>query len=287
MVHAGGKVVLVGEYAVVDGAPAWVAAVDRGVTCEVSPATTVEIETPGDDRFVRAALTEVQAPPARYCFSDWRPVASDTKVGLGGSAAATVAAVVAAWGQAGGRGTPLEVHRTAHRVHAGVQGSGSGIDVAASAFGGVLSYAPRRGVLPGPDIVPTVVFTGQSASTGPRVSRYLAWADRQRFVDQSTALSDRFPSDPIGVMRQSRQLLQSMAVAAGIDYWTDAIGAVVASAEQHGGAAKPSGAGGGDIVVALFADIQARAAFLRDVSQLGFLHIPVSLAPAAHLRSSH
>ena len=49
-----GKLVLIGEYAVLDGAPAWVAAVDRGVTCEVWEGEGIEV--PQDDRFVRAAL---------------------------------------------------------------------------------------------------------------------------------------------------------------------------------------------------------------------------------------
>ena len=59
MIHvtAPGKLVLLGEYAVLDGAPSIVAAVDRGVSCEASASPTLTIETPGgDDRFVRAAI---------------------------------------------------------------------------------------------------------------------------------------------------------------------------------------------------------------------------------------
>ena len=55
---APGKLFLVGEYAVLDGAPAVVAAVDRGVRCEAWPGGEgLRIETPtGDDRFARPAL---------------------------------------------------------------------------------------------------------------------------------------------------------------------------------------------------------------------------------------
>lgn len=285
-VVAGGKVVLVGEYAVIDGAPAWVAAVDRGVQCEIGPSSTFLIETPGDDRFVRAALRSVEAPAARYRFSDWRPVPSESKAGLGSSAAATVAAVVAGWAAAGVAGSPFELHRTAARIHRDVQGSGSGIDVAASAFGGVLCFSPHRGVTPGPELVPTVVFTGRSASTGPRVAQYLAWAGREPFVTRSTELSEAFPDDPVQILRHAGRLLRDMADAAGIAYWTPEIDTIVAAAERRGGAAKPSGAGGGDIVVALFDDLQARASFLHDMERAGFLHIPVGLAPGAHLVSS-
>ncbi len=285
-VVAGGKIVLLGEYAVVDGGPAWVAAVDRGVACRVTSAPALEIVTPGDDRFVRAALTEVRAPAARYTFADWRPVEATTKVGLGGSAAATVAAVLAGLSARGAAARPAEVHEIAHRVHHGVQGSGSGIDVAASALGGVLRFQPGRDVLPGPPIVPVVVFSGASARTGPRVQQYLAWSPRQAFVADSTALVEAFPDSPIPALREAGRLLRAMAEQAGIAYWTEAIDRIVQLAEAHGGAAKPSGAGGGDVCVALFDDPEAEERFVDDVKSAGFLHIPIALARSAHLTSS-
>ena len=56
---APGKLMIAGEYAVLDGAPALVLAVDRGVKCSVTPADTLSISTPdGDDRFVRPALAQ-------------------------------------------------------------------------------------------------------------------------------------------------------------------------------------------------------------------------------------
>ena len=50
-----GKLVLLGEYAVLDGAPSIVLAIDRGVSCQGWPGgDALHIETPtGDDRFVR------------------------------------------------------------------------------------------------------------------------------------------------------------------------------------------------------------------------------------------
>ena len=89
--RAPGKLVLVGEYAVLDGAPAVVAAVDRGVACAVSPAPDRRIETPGDARFARATLETLGAPPARYRFSDWNP--SPTATALYTMARPAVAAV--------------------------------------------------------------------------------------------------------------------------------------------------------------------------------------------------
>ena len=72
---APGKLVVLGEYAVLDDAPCLAVAVDSGVGCEVSAADELLISTPtGDDRFVRAALTSLGSPPGRYAFHDVRPL---------------------------------------------------------------------------------------------------------------------------------------------------------------------------------------------------------------------
>ncbi|MCB9687127.1 MAG: hypothetical protein H6738_17170 [Alphaproteobacteria bacterium] len=277
-IEAPGKVVLLGEYAVLDGAPALVAAVDRGVSCEVLPSETLSWRTPGDDRFVSAAL--VGAPPATYVFADWNPVASDDKPGLGGSAAATVAAVAAAARVRGEALSAAELFERAVAVHRAVQGSGSGIDVAASAHGGVLRFqgGVARPIAP---VTPAVVYTGRSASTGPRVQRYLALPDRRAFVDRSAELVAWFEERPVEATREAASLLRSMSEQAGIDYWTDAIDALARLAERHGGAAKPSGAGGGDVVVGFFEDPAERAAFERHAASLGLLPIPVRIARGA------
>jgi phosphomevalonate kinase len=276
-VVAPGKLVLLGEYAVLDGAPSVVLAVDRGVVCEVSPSDALSIETPtGDDRFVRAALVAVSAPPACYRFSDARPVPGP-KVGLGGSAAATVAAVVA------GRGSAEGAFPVALAVHRQVQGSGSGIDVAASVFGGLLRYEAELATPLSVSLCLSVVYSGQSAQTGPRVERYLAQADRREFVADSRALVDSFPSDPVGALRSSGRLLRRMALDARLDYWTRGIDKLVSLAFIYGGGAKPSGAGGGDIVVALFPDDESRLAFEGAACGEGFDVIDASPAPGVTL----
>jgi phosphomevalonate kinase len=256
---ASGKLVLLGEYAVVDGGAALVLAVAQGVRCTVSPAAVLEIETPaGDDRFARAALAAIGAPHARYRFSDREPLTTPGKPGFGGSAAATVAAL-----RAGGfRGTRAELTALGMQVHQGVQGSGSGVDVAAAAHGGGLRF--QRGQCEPLQLpTPVVVYTGESASTGPRVERYRSWADRAQFVERSDTLVDQFLTDPMGVTREAWRLLTEMADAAGIPYRTPAIDQLVAMAEAAGGAAKPSGAGGGDSVVALVPDAESFASSVR------------------------
>lgn len=276
---APGKIVVLGEYAVVDGAPALVAAVDRGVACTVSPADAFRIETPGsDDRFVRPALVQAMAPSGDYRFTPWRPFDAPYKVGLGTSAAAAVVAVGAAFARQDGRWDREAIFVIARRVHLEVQGSGSGIDVAASTFGGLVRYRPDRPEpLPCPDWEPVVVWSGKSASTGPRVQRYLAFAGRTAFVADSEALVHAFPDDPVPVMRQARRLLEGMARDAGLDYRTPALDRIAELAEAHGGAAKASGAGGGDVAIAIVPDPEARAAFVAACAREGLPRVPVEL----------
>ena len=266
-VTAPGKLVVLGEYAVLEGAPALVAAVDRGVRCEVLEGDG--IETPGDDRFVRAALNG--APKRRYRFTDWNPVTLADKPGFGGSAAATVAACLAGFGPGG-------LLERALRVHHDVQGSGSGIDVWASVHGGLRAW-PHGDAHP---IAPLcAVYSGQSARTGPRVKRFQAWGarERQAFARESTELLD-LPL--IEALAAGYALLKSMSAQAGIDYDTPALARIAALAADHGGAAKPSGAGGGDVAVACIPDPEARVQFERACALEGLPPIAVRVVGGAH-----
>ena len=265
-ITAPGKAVVVGEYAVVDGAPAIVAAIDVGVDCTVTPAPRViATSAVGDTRFVDAALAAAHAPPGHYAFGLHRPPALPGKPGLGGSAAATVAAVWAARHAAGHPEDRDATWALATAIHRDVQGSGSGIDVAASTYGGLLRFMPDKRPL-AVDRPPgrlRLVYSGASADTGPRVARYRAWdpSARAAFVAASAACVDRFGEDPLGALRDNARLLASMAHATGIAYRTPALDRIAAHAAAVGGAAKPSGAGGGDIAVAWLPDDDAAAAF--------------------------
>ncbi len=270
---APGKLVLAGEYAVVDGAPAVVMAIDRGVRCEVRlGGTQVSIETPGgDDRFVTPALQG--APPGRYRFADHRPVDLPGKPGFGGSAAACVAACIAA-------GRPAH---DAVAIHRRVQGGGSGIDVLASVHGAVHRFhgdAAEPVAVP----MPVIVYSGRSARTGPRVQAWRAWSDtaaRAAFIAASTRLVEGFEADPIASARESWALLCAMAAAAGIAYRTPALDRIVTLATDRDGAARPSGAGGGDVAVAWLPDDDARADFADACRAAGFPVIDAAVAGPA------
>ena len=64
-VLAPGKLVLIGEYAVLDGAPAAVLAINRGVRCEIRPGAGI-ITPDGDTRFVAPALAGAPAAQDRF-----------------------------------------------------------------------------------------------------------------------------------------------------------------------------------------------------------------------------
>ena len=267
-IHAPGKLMIAGEYAVLDGAPALVLAVDRGVQCEVTTSDSLEITTPdGDDRFVRPVL---KGTTKHYTFSSWNPTDLPEKPGFGGSAAACVAACVAA-------GRPAT---DALQIHREVQGGGSGADVAASIHGGMIRFQAGHITAVAP-VHPVVVWSGKSAKTQPLIDQYRAWTDRSDFVRESTAIVDTFHEDPVARLLDNAHLLQHMAVEAGLHYATPRLAAIASVAQQYGGAAKPSGAGGGDCAIALFRDKGAESDFLAACQHRGWTVIDVSVAPGA------
>jgi phosphomevalonate kinase len=174
-VNAPAKLVLTGEYAVLEpDALAVVAAVDRYTEAQVQSSGTMRLTAPALD------LSDV---PAAYANGKWalvQPHAQASfvsealsvtlryleeggvtlspfqltlspalaeggiKIGLGGSAAATVAAVAAVLEAFGVPAEPGVVYRLGAIAHLVAQGSGSGIDVAASAFGGVLAFSSHH-----------------------------------------------------------------------------------------------------------------------------------------------
>ncbi len=268
-VLAPGKLMIAGEYAVLDGAPALVLAVNRGVRCIVEESDTLEIITPdGDDRFVRPVLKDT---PSKYTFSAWNPTDLPEKPGFGGSAAACVAACIAA-------GTPAE---EAISIHRAVQGGGSGADVAASIHGGMIRFHAGQSTSVSP-VRPVVIWSGKSAKTQPLIDQYRSWSDRSDFVRESAAIVDSFHEDPVARLQENAHLLQHMAIVSGLRYATPRLAAIASTAQRYGGAAKPSGAGGGDCAIALFPDPEAEQAFRSDCLKRGWTLIDVDVASGTH-----
>jgi len=206
--RAPGKLVVLGEYAVLSGAPALVMAVDRYCRASIGPSTDTrchlrtcrpepELHDAEIGEFTGVALVDgisrlasFAAVPAWSATLDSAPLYSvGAKLGLGSSAAALCAwaGVWAAYADQSGVPWPepslhglIEVHRAFQH------GAGSGLDVAASFTGGVVAFrldeqsAPHISSVRLPNSVGFAgVFPGSSASTPGLVARYHSWAAEQ------------------------------------------------------------------------------------------------------------
>lgn len=174
-VSAPAKLVLTGEHAVLEpDRLAVVAAVARETEARIAPSPAMRLTAPALDLADAPAryadgrwsldtphaqagfVSEALSVSLRYLEEGGAEIApfhlelspalteNGLKVGLGGSAAtsvAIVAAVLAAFGTEPEAGL---VYRLAAIAHLNAQGSGSGIDVAASAFGGVLAFSSHH-----------------------------------------------------------------------------------------------------------------------------------------------
>jgi phosphomevalonate kinase len=282
--RAPGKLVLLGEYAVLDGAPAVVVAIDRGVECQATVGgSELHISTPSDQRFVSATLRHVQAPAGHYVFTQYNPCNTPQKAGIGLSAAATVAATLAGQCLCNREIRRSQLFAVANKIHREVQEGGSGVDIAASTFGGLLLFQSGQVQELEHSLVENmaVVWAQKPALTGPRVKAYRSWLKRSPFVEESHQVTAAFAQEPLEALKKGRILLESMAAEAGIDYRTAELDHIVRLAEAHGGAAKPSGAGGGDCAVALFNNLADKHAFSNACQHDGLIVIPTQVAKGA------
>ncbi len=181
---------LMGEHAVLYGRRALVAAVERYITVRLVPRrdekvvifselgqyeTTLEKVALVDPfKFVLQTVRELRQEIARGFELHIESQFSHT-LGLGSSAAVTVATLAALGAYSGRNREAREMHNTALRVVREVQGVGSGADLAASIFGGVVEYRAdpcEIEALPG-GFPLTVVYSGHKVPT-PEVIRQVA-----------------------------------------------------------------------------------------------------------------
>ena len=139
---APGKVVLSGEYAVLDGAPAVAMAVDRRAVASVSDNATNEcrvvtegFESSGDARYrIVEAVCGARPAGRDFTLDTAAFIVDGRKLGIGSSAALTVALVAALQQGRDIFQDALQAHRRFQR------GAGSGVDVAAAVTGGLIEY---------------------------------------------------------------------------------------------------------------------------------------------------
>ncbi len=181
---------LLGEHAVLRGRPAVVAAVEPRLTVEARPRPDrrVGVESPfGSVSLSREELRPPWTGPLRFAMAATAAasevfdggcalsIRSDipSDVGLGSSAAVTVATIGALHALAGRAPAPHDVHAAALAAIRAVQGTGSGADAAASIWGGAVQYrADPVEVRPLGAVPPlTLVYCGYKRSTPEVVAR--------------------------------------------------------------------------------------------------------------------
>jgi len=302
---APGKLILTGEYAVLDGAPALVIAVDRRAIARVRAGAPR-----GSSAFLLAVASELAArrgasDPAAAAALEIAVDSSAfydglTKLGLGSSAAVTVVATALAIGATGSGGIDRnEVLTIASAAHASAQAErgarGSGADIAAAVHGGTIVFTAGRidrrtwprtvRVLP--------FFTGSSADTPTLIARVTAArTERRSEVDAAlaavgdasraacaalTAPADLAATAVIGAIALAAAALDRLALATQLDLVPDCVRAARSAMSRFGGTAKTTGAGGGDVGFAVIPATADVTSATRSLIEAGCRPLPLSV----------
>ncbi|MDY7229657.1 mevalonate kinase family protein [Hyalangium rubrum] len=333
---APGKLFLSGEYAVLWGGVARVAAVAPRTTALVRQRADARVhvcleegalagtttpkgvrwerEVPPGFAFVARTLDEALRAHGRQSVGFELAVAPSAvgpgglKLGMGGSACATVLAADATRFILEDRFDALKLALVAHTLGQG--GKGSGGDVAASFAGGVLRYrrydvsvlmaassaggfraalmeAPPVDVwrLPAPKVALAYAFTGESASTKVLIAQVESRRDeaaRQAFVARSDALGHDIEAGLGGgdfrafseAVTAQQALLQELGPTE-----TEAMRRILAIASAYGCAGKQSGAGGGDGCILFAPSVEARAELMKGLEARGFHAMTLEVEP--------
>ncbi|HEX7368865.1 MAG TPA: hypothetical protein VF284_01110 [Rhodanobacteraceae bacterium] len=325
---APGKLVLLGEYAVLHGAPALVLAVDRRASATltaidgahweiVSPTLQLQARLRIDGihiEWIGAAPPELawiatllgrfpniaNLPPCRIdlesdCFHLQHAGATE-KLGLGSSAALTVALLGALHATAAQAAPTLAEAIDAHRA---IQhGQGSGIDIAASLCGGLSRFQlGADSTQASPASLPEglhwcCVYSGRPASTSAMLARVDAWQAREpaafrQHVDGLATISSRgidaiAANDAAAFLSSLHDYALALACfgeAAGADIASAGHRAISAIADECGCVYKSCGAGGGDVGVTFSVEDKRLRAFVARATQAGFAVIGLQTDP--------
>ncbi|CAN5904275.1 phosphomevalonate kinase [soil metagenome] len=344
---APGKLMLSGEYAVLDGAPALMVAVNRRAIARIDSGGAR-----GSSPFLLAVASEIAAqrgdgdPAARLALQiavDSRGFYDGTnKLGLGSSAAVTAAAVYLALATTDEHVSLADVHSVAAAAHGRAQAPmgarGSGAAVAAAIYDGVIEFS--RGGEPlttsgawrvskehfatksvanaaMPELVamaraeqmqpsaniqkrvwPKTVrlmtfFTGTSASTTTLVQRVqaaraaspstvepalAALADASRAACGAViAPPDLSATALIGALALGAAAMDRLVAATGVELVPDVVVRARQALARYGGTAKTTGAGGGDLAIAVMPSAVDATEIERVLIQVGCRLVPLSV----------
>lgn len=337
---APGKLVLLGEYVVLEGAPALVAAMDRRAEARFVPhaepfwsicAPTLGAQgqyhlqpdktlAPRGEpvlalRFAEAVLRHTLAQPrAKLPFGaltleTHQFFADGQKLGLGSSAAISCACwqVLRAASLPGddAQAAPMTDRRrqgplaTLQELHHTVQGGvGSGIDIAASLWGGIIRFqrdaqsptpqVARMQALQNMVIVP--VFSGHAAATAPLLKAFarlkaerpnVYWQQCETLAVLANAGAEFWAlghvSALLTVVDQVHEALRQLGREIGAAIVTPEHDAIAKIARRAGASYKPSGAGGGDLGIAVCPTRQVAGRVTAKLRAQGMVPVPMAL----------
>lgn len=299
-VNAPGKLMIAGEYAVLFGYSAIVVAVDKRAQCHFSSGESLDLRSNIQDHalfdscFLACRQLGIEPLVGQYVLDTSSFFNGDRKLGLGSSAAAIVALCKQIMTQRGLFDTEvlLRVSQRAHRIFS--HRSGSGADIAASVCGGIISYQnldrePRIDRVPDRALFDELLFidTKRPQKTSSFVAQVMAFARENkkvmdRLCQRSEDIVDRLlalkndQDSCMGLMEESFHLLKDLGQKASVDIVSQEHREIHALAYDCGGSAKPSGAGGGDIALALIPKAR-RANFRSSMVRLGYDILPLHL----------
>jgi mevalonate kinase len=271
---APGKVILLGEHAVVFGQPAIAAAIDLRLRCKVTKGSHTTLNganlSEAAHPYVSAAVKAV-SKGGGYAIETDSTIPSGS--GLGSSAAVSVATIAALTATEGGIDEPA-IAAKAFEIESKVQGRASPIDTSVSTHGhgilvdsvggdGLLWHIKRderEWYIHGlhvPKLSLVVGYTGVNAPTGPLVAKVKRYYDRTVFardvVEEIGQLARQAvpllrSKDVVGLgqlMTKDHRLLAILGVS------TPQLDKLVEGCLPYSYGAKLTGAGGGGSMVAL------------------------------------
>lgn len=226
--RAPGSLMLMGEYAVLAGYPALVGAINQYIHVTLTPRTDQQVEIISALGHLKQPLDQLTVvEPFQYVLTVLLQhsltqgvtlhIHSEfaSTLGLGSSAAVTVAVLYALHRWQGKTLSARELHAHALRVVHAVQGGGSGADVAASVYGGVLYYRPQPWEVHALPSWPAiqVIYSGSKTTTTQALARFSA------------------AKQPSAVLTQLGELAEQAAQANQRQEWST-LGAAMTAAQQ-------------------------------------------------------
>ncbi|MBU2051995.1 hypothetical protein KKH13_02200 [Patescibacteria group bacterium] len=271
---APGKLMLFGDHAAAYDQPCLVMAVNKMMTVELVN------NKPRESKFVLAVrqLWEQKYGQAPLGF---KISGFSSQYGLGSSAAVTVAAVKALGQYHQVKLSQKQLFEFCYRVIRKVQAVGSGFDLAAAIYGGVVYFVTGGQKIEKLTVkqLPLVVgYSGTKADTtkmikkaSPKINQAFLLESTKIVFQAKMALEQENWQELGKLMNQNQVVLRQLGVS------TSRLEKLISVALKAGAyGAKLSGAGGGDCMIALVSRAQ-RAAVEQAISQAGGEVIKVKL----------